>query len=170
MNSKMLPLLVLVGGVIGIIIGSFSPALTRFLQPFGDAYIRLMEVVVLPYLISSLVLGLGRLSPAVAFSLFRKSWPVYVLLWGISFVFLVIAASTVPLVGKATVVDFSASLPSDRGSATSLVNLLIPDNLFEALSQNYIPSVVLMGVIFGIAIQQSVKRLSQQLDTVYSYG
>ena len=66
MNSKLLPLLVLIGGALGISIGSFSPALTAFLQPFGDAYIRLMEVVVLPYLISSLLLGLGRLSPATA--------------------------------------------------------------------------------------------------------
>ncbi|WP_306141368.1 cation:dicarboxylate symporter family transporter [Roseibium sp. MMSF_3412] len=157
MNSKLLPLLVLIGGALGITIGSVSPALTAFLQPFGDAYIRLMEVVVLPYLISSLLLGLGRLSPATALMLFRKSWPVYLLLWGVTFACLIVAASTVPLVGTATVVDFSASLPDEKGSAVSLVELLIPDNFFEALSQNYIPSVVLMGVIFGIAIQHSVK-------------
>lgn len=157
MKNKLLPLLVLVGGAIGILVGSFSPALTQFLQPFGDVYIRLMEVVVLPYLVSSLLLGLGRLSPSIALTLFRKSWPVYLLLWGVTFAFLIVAASTVPLVGTATVVDFSSSLPNDRGSATSLVNLLVPDNFFEALSQNYIPSVVLIGVIFGIAIQHSVK-------------
>lgn len=157
MNNKLLPLLVLVGGVIGIIIGSLSPGLTQFLLPFGDAYIRLMEVVVLPYLFSSLLLGLGKLSPSIAWTLFRKSWPVYLLLWGVTFLFLMVAASTVPLVGNTTVVDFTASLPSDKGSAKSLVDLLIPDNFFEALSQNYIPSVVLMGVIFGIAIQHSIK-------------
>ncbi|MBG6146488.1 Na+/H+-dicarboxylate symporter/ABC-type amino acid transport substrate-binding protein [Labrenzia sp. EL_142] len=157
MKSKLLPLLVLVGGAIGIFVGSFSPALTQILQPFGDVYIRLMEVVVLPYLVSSLLLGLGRLSPSIALTLFRKSWPVYLLLWGVTFAFLIVAASTVPLVGTATVVDFSSSLPNDRGSATSLVKLLVPDNFFEALSQNYIPSVVLIGVIFGIAIQHSVK-------------
>ncbi|MEM9317336.1 MAG: cation:dicarboxylase symporter family transporter, partial [Pseudomonadota bacterium] len=157
MKNKLLPLLDLICGALGITIGSVSPALTTFLQPFGDVYIRLMEVVVLPYLISSLLLGLGRLSPATALTLFRKSWPVYLLLWGVTFAFLIVAASTVPLVGTATVVDFSASLPDEKGSAVSLVELLIPDNFFEALSQNYIPSVVLMGVIFGIAIQHSVK-------------
>ncbi|MES0811532.1 cation:dicarboxylase symporter family transporter [Roseibium sp. SCPC15] len=157
MNVGLLPLLVLVGGTIGIVIGSFSPSLTVILQPFGDAYIRLMEVVVLPYLVSSLLLGLGRLSPNIAITLFRKSWPVYLLLWLVSFFFLALAASTVPLVDKTRIVDFSATLPSDKGSVKSLVDLLIPDNFFEALSQNYIPSVVLMGVIFGIAIQHSVR-------------
>ncbi|MES0880679.1 cation:dicarboxylate symporter family transporter [Roseibium sp. SCP14] len=157
MSVGLLPLLVLVGGTIGIVIGSFSPSLTVFLQPFGDAYIRLMEVVVLPYLVSSLLLGLGRLSPNIAIMLFRKSWPVYLLLWLVSFFFLALAASTAPLVDKTRVVDFSASLPSDRGSVKSLIDLLIPNNFFEALSQNYIPSVVLMGVIFGIAIQHSVR-------------
>jgi Na+/H+-dicarboxylate symporter/ABC-type amino acid transport substrate-binding protein len=156
-NVGLLPLLVLVGGTIGIVIGSFSPSLTVILQPFGDAYIRLMEVVVLPYLVSSLLLGLGRLSPNIAITLFRKSWPVYLLLWLVSFFFLALAASTVPLVDKTRIVDFSATLPSDKGSVKSLVDLLIPDNFFEALSQNYIPSVVLMGVIFGIAIQHSVR-------------
>ncbi|MEM9634460.1 MAG: cation:dicarboxylase symporter family transporter [Pseudomonadota bacterium] len=157
MNVGLLPLLVLVGGTIGIVIGTFSPSLTVILQPFGDAYIRLMEVVVLPYLVSSLLLGLGRLSPNIAITLFRKSWPVYLLLWLVSFFVLALAASTVPLVDKTRIVDFSASLPSDKGSVTTLVDLLIPNNFFEALSQNYIPSVVLMGVIFGIAIQHSVR-------------
>ena len=157
MNSRILPLLVLVGGTIGIIIGSLSPAITGFLQPFGEAYIRLMEVVVLPYLISSLLVGLGRLSPKIAMTLFRKSWPVYLVLWLVAFTLLAIAATTVPLVDKTRVVDFTASLPSDKGSAVSLVDLLIPNNFFEALSQNYIPSVVLIGVIFGIGIQHRVR-------------
>ncbi|TWI86191.1 Na+/H+-dicarboxylate symporter [Roseibium hamelinense] len=160
MKLKLLPFLVLIGGFAGVVIGSLSPGLTSVLKPFGEIYIRLMEVVVLPYLVSSLVLGLGRLSPATAVTLFRKSWPVYLLLWAVTFVFLAIAASTVPLVSQTTVVDFSNSLPTDRGSPTALVDLLIPDNFFQALSQNYIPSVVLMGVIFGIAIQHSVKPTS----------
>ena len=57
-----------------------------------------MEVVVLPYLISSLVLGLGQLAPENAVKLFRKSWAIYLALWAITFVVLIFVASTVPLV------------------------------------------------------------------------
>ncbi|MTH98119.1 cation:dicarboxylase symporter family transporter [Roseibium sp. RKSG952] len=156
-KSRLLPLFVIIGGALGLLIGSYSPGTAQILKPFGAIYVRLMEVVVLPYLVSSLILGLGRLSPAEALTLFRKSWPVYLLLWGTAFVCLGIAAATVPLVSKSTLVDFSPQLPSATGDAEALIELLVPDNLFQALSQDYIPSVVLMGVIFGIAIQHTTK-------------
>ena len=157
MLTARLPLLVLLGGTIGVLIGLFSPTLTKFIAPVGDVYIRLMEVVVLPYLISSLVLGLGQLAPENAIKLFRKSWAIYVALWVITFVVVAFAATTVPLVEQAAVVNFSDPHPQSSGSNSSLVDLLIPDNFFEALTNNYIPSIVLIGLIFGIAVQKSEK-------------
>lgn len=165
MRSVYLPLFVLIGCLVGIFVGLTSPVLTGILKPFGDAYVRLMEVIVLPYLISSLILGLGRLTPATAVTLLRKSWPVYLFMWAVTFGLLAVAASTVQLVSPTAVVDFTSALSGNTGNVPSLVDLLIPDNLFEALSQDYIPSVVLMGVIFGVAVQQS-KRPSELLDVL----
>ena len=157
MHTARLPLLVLLGGTIGVLIGLFSPLITAFITPVGSIYIRLMEVVVLPYLISSLVLGLGQLAPEDAIKLFRKSWAIYVALWAITFIVLIFAASTVPLVEQAAVVNFSETLEQGGRQGSSLIDLLVPDNFFQALTNNYIPSIVLIGLIFGIAVQQSEK-------------
>ncbi|MCY6380141.1 cation:dicarboxylate symporter family transporter [Hoeflea prorocentri] len=157
MSVNRLPLYVLIGGLLGILIGLINPFLTSILAPIGDIYVRLMEVIVLPYLISSLVLGLGQLAPQTAMNLFRKSWLIYIALWVMTFVVLAFAALTVPLVQKSAIVDFATTLSSEQQSGTALVDLLIPNNFFEALSNNYIPSIVLMGLIFGIAIQHSKK-------------
>ncbi len=160
MQSAFLPILVLIGGAFGLAIGVFSPFLTSVIGPFGDIYVRLMEVVVLPYLVSSLILGLGQLSPSTAMKLLRKSWLIYLLLWGASFTVIILMAFTVPLISQPAVVEFDAPIPLGPGAKETLVDLLVPNNLFQALSQNYIPSVVLMGVIFGIAVQRSDKPTS----------
>ncbi|MEM6463861.1 MAG: cation:dicarboxylase symporter family transporter [Pseudomonadota bacterium] len=157
MTSARLPLLVLLGGVLGVLIGLMSPYLTSIIAPVGNVYIRLMEVVVLPYLISSLVLGLGQLAPADAIKLFKKSWAIYIALWAIGFLVIIFIASTVPLVQQAAVVNFT-DVPEDiTGQRSSLIDLLVPDNVFQALTDNYIPSIVLVGLIFGIALQRSEK-------------
>ena len=153
-----LPIYVLIGGLAGILIGLLSPFISVVIAPVGDIYVRLMEVVVLPYLISSLILGLGTLAPQTASNLFKKSWRIYLTLWGATFAVLLVAASTVPLILKPPVVNYSSTQAAQPGSGSSLIDLLVPDNIFEALSNNYIPSIVLMGIIFGIALQHIEKR------------
>lgn len=158
MQAKHLPIYVLLGGLFGVLIGLFSPFLSTAIAPVGDVYIRLMEVVVLPYLISSLVLGLGRLAPETALKLFKNSWLIYLTLWGTTFVVVLIAASTVPLVQQAAVINYSAVVEPGTGSNSSLIDLLVPDNIFEALNRNYIPSIVLIAIIFGLAVQHTENR------------
>lgn len=153
----------LLGAVVGVLVGLFIPLLAAIVAPVGDIYVRLMEVVVLPYLISSLILGLGQLAPETARKLFRKSWAIYLALWAMTFTVLMFAALTVPLVRQAAVIDFSSALTAPANPGSSLIDLLVPDNLFQALSNNYIPSIVLMGLIFGIAVQQS-KKPTELLD------
>lgn len=158
MRAKHLPIYVLLGGLFGVLIGLFSPFLSNAIAPVGDVYIRLMEVVVLPYLISSLVLGLGRLAPETALKLFKNSWLIYLTLWGTTFVVVLVAASTVPLVQQAAVINYSAIVEPSAGSNASLIDLLVPDNIFEALNRNYIPSIVLIAIIFGLAVQHTENR------------
>lgn len=155
---KHLPLLVLIGAALGFVIGSYSPAITTWLIPVGDVYVRLMEVIVLPYLVSSLILGLGSLSRETAGMLLKKSWGAYLGLWATCFAILFVAAMTVPRIGEPVVFDFAEAVPERPANSQSLVDLLVPNNFFDALSQNYIPSVVLMGIIFGIAVQSIEKR------------
>ncbi|MCR9134406.1 MAG: cation:dicarboxylase symporter family transporter [Alphaproteobacteria bacterium] len=158
MHAKKLPIYVLFGGLFGVLIGLLSPTLSSIIAPVGDIYIRLMEVVVLPYLISSLVLGLGQLAPQTALKLFKNSWLIYLTLWAATFLVVFVAASTVPLVQQAAVINYSEALQPSTNGGSSLIDLLVPDNIFQALNKNYIPSIVLIGIIFGLAVQHADKR------------
>ena len=75
--SKPAPLSVLpvfIGGALGMLLGVFVGDYARFLQPIGQLYVMLLEVAVYPYLICSLLHGLGSMSPRQEWKLFTSGW------------------------------------------------------------------------------------------------
>ena len=62
--SLSLPAWVLMGAAFGTLVGIFLGEGCAVLKPIGSAYVMMLQAVVYPYIICSLVHGLGRLSPA----------------------------------------------------------------------------------------------------------
>ena len=57
----------IVGGLVaGVLVGLFFGESAARLQPVADVYIRLMQMTVLPYLVLTLIGGLGQLDHATA--------------------------------------------------------------------------------------------------------
>jgi Na+/H+-dicarboxylate symporter len=108
-----------------------------------------MEVVVFPYIICSLLYGLGRLSPDTAWRLFRRSWRIYLAVWGITFLVIFLLSFAIPPAPPPSFID--ASVPE---KSLDLLNLLIPANPFLDLVRNHLPAIVIFSIIFGIAIQR----------------
>ena len=57
---------IILGLALGLFTGLFFGESTAALQPLADIYIRLMQVPVLPYLITSLMIAIGQLDVADA--------------------------------------------------------------------------------------------------------
>jgi Na+/H+-dicarboxylate symporter len=144
-----LPYWVLGGALLGVLAGVFFGDHCALLKPFGTAYVDLMEVVVFPYIICSLLHGLGRLPPATAWLLFRRSWLVFAGVWGITFLVIFLMSLSIPSVTGPSVID--ATLPPQ---GPDLVSLLIPANPFFDLARNYVPAVVVFAILYGVAIQR----------------
>jgi Sodium:dicarboxylate symporter family len=108
----------------------------------------LLEVAVYPYLICSLMHGLGSLAPAQAWRLFCSGWKFYVALWLITFGLLILLAKGIPQA-------LATSWVADRAvkDAPGLLDILIPSDPFTALSRNYVPAVVLFCLFYGVALQ-----------------
>jgi Na+/H+-dicarboxylate symporter len=140
--------MVLVGAVGGILAGLFFGDSARVLQPIGDIYAKLLEVAVYPYLICSLLHGLGRLTPSAAWRLFRSEWIFYVALWVLTFGILTVLAIGIPAAKP------SGFTPDTGSPRPDLIDRLIPSDPFTALSQNYVPAVTLFCLFFGVAMQR----------------
>jgi len=147
--SARLPYWVLGGAIFGVVSGIVFGDHCAMLRPIGTAYVDLMEVVVFPYIICSLLHGLGSMPPATAWLLLRRSWVVFVGVWAITFLVIFLMSLSIPVVQGPSVID--ATLPQQ---GPDLITLLIPANPFFDLTKNYVPAVVVFAILYGIAIQR----------------
>ena len=133
------------GILVGLAIGEYAAAL----RPAADAFVKLLQMTVLPYVTLSIVKSVGSLNLAQARALGLRAGAVLVALWmvGIGFAFLVPLAF--PQVETAAF--FSTSLV-ERRPAFDFVDLYIPSNPFHSLANNVVPAVVLFSVVVGGAL------------------
>lgn len=144
-----LPLWVILGAVFGVLAGIFFGENASVLRPVGKTYVMLMEAVVFPYIICSLIHGLGRLSPTTAWRLFRSSWQVYLMVWAATFFAIYLLSWAVPPVPLPSFIDATAT-----NEGQGILELLIPANPFFDIVQNHLPAIVVFSIAFGIAIQR----------------
>lgn len=154
---------ILIAAALGISAGLFLGDIAKIFMPIGNIYSMLLEVAVYPYLISSLLSSLGKLSPKLSIKLFRKGWWIYLFLVGLTLITLWSLTRSFPIITT----TLKPTVAVDTTS-TQLLNLIIPDNLFEALSNNYVPAVVLFCILFGIMLQRvrSESVLFKIFDTI----
>jgi Na+/H+-dicarboxylate symporter/ABC-type amino acid transport substrate-binding protein len=160
-----MPMLIVLGAGLGIFTGLFLGEYASVLHFIGDAYVQLLLMCVYPYLIASILHGLGKMDPVIAKRVFRKSWYFYVLAWALILATMMLLGVMFPAPGAPKVL-----VPAGQTSHFDVVKLLIPGNLFQSLSGNYVPAVVVFAVFFGLAIQHVKNRnafleITEQIKT-----
>lgn len=163
LRALSLPVWILLGAVAGILAGVALGERTSVLQPIGDAYGRMLQMAVYPYLICSLLGSLGRLTPKMAWRLLGSSWHVYLFVWVATLATIWLLAQVIPAPPLPSVLTQAAV-----HQQTDFLTLLIPANLIDALGQNYVPAVVVFAIFYGVAIQrvESKDALFQVLQVV----
>lgn len=163
-RSYNLPLWVAIGALLGIFAGIFFGEDCKVLSPIGSAYVMLLQAVVYPYIICSLLHGLGRLTPAMARRLLKKGWIFLILAWVITFGTILLLIQAIPSVVHPAVIDAATA----AASKPHLLTLLIPENPFLDLANNYVPAVVVIAILYGIAIQHYSRKESflENLDVI----
>jgi Na+/H+-dicarboxylate symporter len=131
----------------------------RSLRVVGDAFIKLLQVTVLPYITISLILGIGSLTGAQARALARKGGTLMLGFWAIALLMVVVMPLSFPHWQSAAF--FSASLV-EPPRPTDFLDLYIPSNPFRSLADNVVPAVVLFSLLVGIALM-GVKEKSRLL-------
>lgn len=134
---------------IGIFAGLFVGEPIAVLQPIADIYIRLMQMTVLPYLITALIIAFGQLSKRQAKRLALRGTLLLVVVWICASLVVITMALAFPEFESASF--FSVSL-TEPHQPFSLTDIYFTSNLFESLSQNIVPAVVLFSCLMGISL------------------
>jgi len=140
---------ILLGLVLGIVTGLFFGELVSGLKVFGDIFVKLLQITVLPYIIVSLIAGFARMRQDQVKTLALRGSAVLLAIWGLALLMIFTAALAFPEIDAAS---FFGS-PQEPGSeAPALLDLYLPANIFYSLSQNFVPAVVLFSILVGVAL------------------
>jgi len=140
---------ILIGLVAGIGCGLFFGEFCAPLQVFGDAFVGLLQMTVLPYITCSLTLNIGRLSPTRARRIFAVGGWVLLALWIIAVLTIVVAPVGLP---PAEVGSFFSAELLREPEPFNFIELYIPVNPFHSLANAVVPAVVVFSIFLGIAL------------------
>lgn len=135
--------------ILGISAGIFVGEPAGELEILGNAYIRLLQMTVLPYVLVSIIGGLGRLDSTMAASIGIRAVKVILLIWLAVMLTLLLLPLAYP--DWETSGFFSTSLAAETVKFDFL-DLYIPANIFSSLSRTIVPAVVLFSLLMGISL------------------
>lgn len=156
-------ILIVVGLLAGIASGLFFGEYCAPLKILGDAFIGLLQMTVLPYIMLSLILSVGKLTKEQAKILALRGVYLLLILWGIGALMVVLMSASFPRWQSGSFFSTSFLQQPDK---TNLLDLYIPSNPFRSLASNFVPAVVIFSMGMGVALikLENKEKLLEQLD------
>ncbi len=135
--------------VLGVLTGLFFGDYCARLDLIGTAFVRLLQMTIIPYIMVSMIYGLGSLTYDLAKRL--AGWGVLVLVGFmlLGMIVILLVPSMFPKMVSASFFNPDITRPEQK---VDLLNQFLPGNIFEALVGNALPAVVLFSVLVGIAL------------------
>jgi aerobic C4-dicarboxylate transport protein len=164
--AKGLYIQVLLGVVIGAALGHFWPEFAVQMQPFGDAFIKLVRMIIAPIVFVTVVVGIAKLADAKEVGRIGIKAILYfeVLTTVAMFIGLIVAHVLQPGAGlnidPATLDGKAVARYADaphQDVVTFLLNV-IPNTVVDAFAKGEILQVLLFAVLFGLGLSRLGER------------
>lgn len=134
--------------VAGILSGLFFGDLCDIFAPYADAYIMILKITALPYLIVAIIYGVGQLTGSQAKQILKKGVIFVALAWSINLSMIYLLRYLLPEPASTQMGGYIGT----ESVSLNFADLLIPDNIFYDLANNIVPAVVLFSLLVGIAL------------------
>ncbi|WPC43645.1 cation:dicarboxylate symporter family transporter [Clostridium sp. JS66] len=156
---------ILIGLILGVIVGAVfygNPAVSTYLQPIGDIFLRLIKMIVVPIVFSALVVGIaGGGDIKQVGKLGVKTLIYFEVVTTVAIVLgLIIANVFHPGTGidmhslvKSNISNYmnTAQTVSHHGFADTFVNI-VPTNIVESLAKGDMLAIIFFSVMFGLGV------------------
>ncbi|MCP2335531.1 dicarboxylate/amino acid:cation symporter [Actinomadura rupiterrae] len=161
---------VAVGAAINNLSSDGGKVATDWLDPFGDVYVSLLKIVVVPLVFAAIVVSIGKLrNVGNVVRLTGKTLGWFVVTSAISTaVGLAVAFLINP--GKGLGQLASEKTETDPVTWTQVLHNLFPSNIVKAMSEGNVLGVVTFAVLFGaalVAVGERGERITALVDDLY---
>jgi Na+/H+-dicarboxylate symporter len=140
---------IIIGLVLGIVVGLTFGESCQELGVLGDAFIKLLQMTILPYIMTSLIYGIGSLTPSSAKLLAARGIIIMVVIWVITIITVLVFAQTFPTWQAGS---FYSPAMLQNHAAPNYIDMYIPANPFSSLANNIVPAIVFFSLAVGIAL------------------
>lgn|SRR5690625_366578 len=151
-----------VGFLLGIIVGIAFGSSATILSPLGDLLLRLLNMIVIPIILFTLIEAVNHLNPGRLGRIGGKVFIYYILSTSIAIILgIIIALFIKPGLGL-TLPQADVDVPE----APSFINLLVeivPENIFTALTEGDILAVIFLAIIIGFSISSMLYANEQKI-------
>ncbi|WP_457753600.1 dicarboxylate/amino acid:cation symporter [Thermococcus sp.] len=144
----------ILGAVFGLIMGhlGYADAVKTYIKPFGDIFVRLLKMLVMPIVFASLVVGAASISPARLGRVGVKIVIYYLLTSAFAVTLGIIMARIFkPGLGLQLATGAKFQAKQAPSMVQTLLNI-IPKNPFGALANGQVLPTIFFAIVLGIAL------------------
>jgi Na+/H+-dicarboxylate symporter/ABC-type amino acid transport substrate-binding protein len=133
----------------GILTGLFWGEDAQTVDLIGQIFVKSLQMAILPFVMLSLMSGLGSLSYRKALSLGKTAGGFLLVLWGIALMMVMVLPLTFPQWESSRFFSpYMAQIPEK----VDFLELYVPANPFFSLANGMVPAVVVFSLVVGIAL------------------
>jgi Na+/H+-dicarboxylate symporter len=155
------------GSIVGLAVG--EPAMA--LEPLGDLFIRLLEMLVIPIVVFTLLMGIRQLSPATLGKVGGQVVALYAFTSALAVAIGLAVANVINPGTEMTLTDESADAEEPPG-ATEVFLGIVPENPLEAMATTDILATLFFVIVFGLALvlvaeETDDERVANGIETIF---
>jgi aerobic C4-dicarboxylate transport protein len=175
---KVLYVQVLIAIVIGVVLGHFYPSFATQLKPLGDAFIKLIKMMIAPVIFCTIVTGIagmqdtkkvGRVGlKAILYFEIVTSFALIIGLFVINLLKPGAGMNIDPATLDAKSIEGYVTESKNRGVVDFLLHI-IPDNIINALANNDLLQVLFFSVLLGFALSKIGEKTKPLLQVIRSF-
>lgn len=151
---------ILIGFVLGIIVGAIWGPGIAWIQPIGTIFLRLLQMIVVPLIFSSLVVGVASITePSKLGRVAGKTIAYYLVTTAAAIIIGLIAGNLIrPGSGMNLVLEGAAKEAAKVPSLIDTLLNLIPTNPIGAMAQGTVLQIIVFALFFGFAMTKAGEK------------
>ncbi|GAA4921196.1 dicarboxylate/amino acid:cation symporter [Nesterenkonia rhizosphaerae] len=149
--------------VLGVVAGLIFGPDIAVIQPLGDIFLRLLTMLVMPLVLFTLMAGIASVSPKTIGRIGGKTVAFYLITTAFA---MTVGIALALLISPGVGLDLPGGTEAEEREAPPLAEVLtniVPDNIFGALSEGQVLSVMFFALVAGVALSFMVDSDDERL-------